>query len=250
VAALSHDTPAILADFARRRNIAFPLLSDTGSKTIRALGLLNTTLAPTDANYGIPFPGTFIVDTGGVIRERHFENTHQERRTVASLLMLDGPGGRPATQATTDHLRAVSYASDEVVAPGTVFSLHVDVQPGEGIHVYAPGDHTYRVVSIDLDPSPLLQPRPIRYPASETYFFAPLKETVPVYQRPFRLVRDVMLDVSQAGQEKLRDVQTFTITGRLEYQACDDRFCFTPASAPLSWTVKVRQLDRERVARP
>jgi len=165
------------------------------------------------------------------------------------MLLLDGPGGRAATQTTTDHLRAVSYTSDGTVAPGTVFSLHVDVEPGERIHVYAPGPHTYRVVSIELDPSPLLKPRPIRYPASEIYYFAPLKERVAVYQRPFRLVRDVMLDVSPAGQAALRDVQTFTITGTLQYQACDDRLCFAPSSVPLSWDVKVRPLDRERVAR-
>lgn len=92
--------PAILADFTKRRGIAFPLLSGTGSTTIRALGLLNTTLAATDPNYGIPFPGTFILDPGGIVRERSFEAAFQERRTVASMLLLDGPGGRAATQTT------------------------------------------------------------------------------------------------------------------------------------------------------
>jgi hypothetical protein len=165
------------------------------------------------------------------------------------MLLRDGPGGRAATQTTTDHLRAVSYVSDDTVAPGTLFSLHVDVEPGERIHVYAPGQHSYRVISIELDPSPLLKTRPARYPASEIYFFAPLKERVPVYQRPFRLTREVVFDASAAGQEKLRDIPAVTITGRLEYQACDDRLCFTPASVPLSWTVTMRTLDRERVGR-
>jgi len=250
VAALSYDSPAILADFAKRRGIDFPLLSDEGSKTIRAFGLLNTTVAPTEGNYGIPFPGTFIVDPDRVVRERYFEDAFQERRTVASMLLLDGPGGRPATQVTSDHLRAVSYTSDEIVAPGTVFSLHVDVTPGDRIHVYAPGQHDYRVVSIELDPVPLLRTRPVTYPASEIYHFVPLNERVPVYQRPFRLVRNVVFDASTAGQEQLRGMPTVTITGRLEYQACDDSICFAPSSIPLSWTVKTRTVDRERVVRP
>jgi hypothetical protein len=228
----------------------FPLLSDEGSKTIRAFGLLNTTVAQTDTSYGIPFPGTFIVDSDRVVRERYFENAFQERRTVASMLLLDGPGGRPATQVTSDHLRAVSYASDEIVAPGTVFSLHVDVEPGERIHVYAPGQHSYRVVSIELDPLPLLKTRPVTYPASEIYHFVPLNERVPVYQRPFRLMRNVVFDASAAGQEALREMPAVTITGRLEYQACDDRLCFAPSSIPLSWTVKTKPVDRERVASP
>lgn len=86
----------------------------------------------------------------------------------------------------------------------------------------------------------------MRYPASEIYFFAPLNERVPVYQRPFRLAREVVYDASTAGQEKLREIPSVTITGRLEYQACDDRLCFAPSSVPLSWTVKMRTLDRER----
>ena len=249
VAALSYDSPAILADFTRRRGIQFPLLSDAGSKTIRAFGLLNTTLAPSDTNYGIPFPGTFIVDVTGTVRERYFENAFQERRTAASILRLDRPGAA-ATQSTTDHLRVVSYASDETVAPGTVFSLHADITPGDKIHVYAPGRHSYRVVSIEIDPLPLLKTtRPTMYPPSEIYHFVPLNERVEVYQKPFRLTREVVFDASAAGQEKLREVPEATITGRLEYQACNDVFCFVPVSVPLSWTVKIRTLDRERLQR-
>ena len=247
VAALSYDSPAILADFTRRRSIDFPLLSDAGSKTIRAFGLLNTTIAPTDTNYGIPFPGTFIVDVNGIVRERYFETAFQERRTVASLLRLDRPGATAATQSTTDHLRVVSYASDETVAPGTVFSLEAEITPGEGIHVYAPGQHSYRVVSIEIDPLPLLKAtRATVYPASEIYNFVPLNERVAVYQKPFRLTREVVFDASAAAQEQLRTVHEATITGRLEYQACSATICFVPVTVPLSWTVKLRTLDRER----
>jgi hypothetical protein len=37
-----------------------------------------------------------------------------------------------------------------------------------------------------------------------------------------------------------------TISGTLSYQACDATLCFTPQSVPLSWTVNLLQLDRER----
>ena len=38
-----------------------------------------------------------------------------------------------------------------------------------------------------------------------------------------------------------------TIHATLEYQACDDKVCFIPQSVPLSWTIALRALDRERV---
>ena len=55
--AVSCDPVPILADFATRRGITFPLLSDPGSAVIRQYGILNTTVAATNPTYGIPFPG-------------------------------------------------------------------------------------------------------------------------------------------------------------------------------------------------
>jgi hypothetical protein len=51
------------------------------------------------------------------------------------------------------------------------------------------------------------------------------------------------------GELALKDVSRLNIAGMLSYQACDDKVCFTPQSTPLSWTVRLRQLDLER-ARP
>jgi hypothetical protein len=73
-----------------------------------------------------------------------------------------------------------------------------------------------------------------------------LNEHVPVYQRPFRIVQDVMLDPSRDGSLALKDVTRLTITGTFDYQACDDKVCFAPQSIPLSWSIGVKPLDRER----
>ena len=101
-------------------------------------------------------------------------------------------------------------------------------------------------MAIRLDPNPGLLVKGPLYPRSEDYFFKPLNEHVPVYQRPFRVVQDVALDPSRDGTAALKEVTTLTIQGRFEYQACDDRVCFAPQSVPLSWTIAVKPLDRER----
>jgi len=56
----------------------------------------------------------------------------------------------------------------------------------------------------------------------------------------------VMLDPSRDGSAALTDVITLTITGTFEYHACDDNVCFAPQSIPLSWSIGVKPLDRER----
>jgi hypothetical protein len=59
-----------------------------------------------------------------------------------------------------------------------------------------------------------------------------------------------MLDPSTEGIASLKDVTTLTIAGTFEYQACDDKVCFSPQSLQMSWTIGVKPLDRERVQQP
>ena len=87
---------------------------------------------------------------------------------------------------------------------------------------------------------------PIQYPSSEIYYYKPLNERVPVFQKPFRLVQELVLDGSLAGQAALRGKENVTVKGMLEYQACNDRECFNPVSVPLSWTMTLRPLVIQR----
>ena len=252
VAVITYDSMAILADFSRRRGITFPLLSDRGSATIKSYGLLNTTVDAASTNYGIPFPGTFLVNRQGVVTARFFEEAYRERNSVASILLkLGDPGHEIDVQRiSTEHVEVTTYLSDQVVAPGTLFSIVVDVTPRPGMHVYAPGQHSYKVIALQLDAQPLLLARPLKYPASEIYVFKPLNERVEVFQKPFRLVQNVALSASPDARKALSSVKTLSITGALEYQACDDKVCFLPKSVPVTYTVRVRELDTERATVP
>jgi len=119
-------------------------------------------------------------------------------------------------------------------APGAKVSVFVDMTPNPGVHVYAPGAKDYLPVKITLKPQPDVKAGKLTYPKSEMVYFAPLNETVPVYQKPFRLEQDVTIAKSvKAGS-------TVTLNGTLEFQACDDKLCFIPESVPATWTVAVK----------
>jgi peroxiredoxin len=252
LAVITYDSPAIMADFSRRRGITFPLLSDPGSQTIKGYGILNTTVASGTTNYGIPFPGTFLIDRTGTVTSRFFEEAYQERNTVSTIMIALGNAKTPAAarRIETDHLDITTYVSDEVVAPGSLFSVVLDVKPKTGIHVYAPGANDYKIINLRFDANPILATRPLQYPASEIYHFKPLNERVPVFQKPFRLVQSMAVSTSADARAALKGVKTVTISGTLEYQACDDRLCFNPRSIPVSYTVKLRPLDSERATVP
>ena len=244
--AISYDSPSVLKRFADAHGITFPLISDTGSAIIKRFGLLNTTVDPASPTYGIPFPGTFVVTKTGIISARYFEEAYQERNTTASILVRQGQSATgPSVTAETAHLRMTATASDGRVAPGERFSLVFDITPKAGIHVYAPGAHTYSIVRVVLAEQPWLRVHQIAYPRSEIYDFKPLNERVEVYQHPFRLVQDVTILATREVQQQLTGQSKLTLSGRLEYQACDDRICYNPESIPVSWTFDLTALERK-----
>lgn len=244
--AITYDPPETLKRFADTRGITFPLLSDPGSATIRRYGLFNTTVDPQTRAYGIPHPGTFILDAKGVVTARFFEDAYQERYTAATILATMGvsPPGTPIT-ARTAHLGLSATISDAIAAPGHRLSIVAEVTPRPAMHLYAPGKHDYQVVQLTIDPQPWLRAHDTVYPASEIYYFKPLDERVEVYSKPFRLQRDFTLLATPEMQKLLGSMPSATITGALEYQACDDRTCFNPARVPLSFTVTLKPLDRQ-----
>jgi AhpC/TSA family/Disulphide bond corrector protein DsbC len=270
LAAISYDSRDVIATFAKQRGITFPMLSDEGSAVIMRYGLLNTVvdqaLGPNKDNpavkadaqkyvsavgvrdimRGMAFPGTFILDRGGRVTSRFFEDSYIERSTSSSVLQRVGLGGEPVSGMTvsTAHLELKTYPSDPAVVPGNRFSLVFEIRPLSGMHIYAPGASSYKIVTAIVAPQPFVRTLTPRYPASEIYHFVPLDERVPVYRKAFTLVQDVVLDGDPKAQSALRAQETLTITGALEYQACDDKICYNPVSVPLSWTLQVKAIQR------
>jgi peroxiredoxin len=251
LASIMYDPVPVLADFSTRRGITFPLLSDQGSATIKRYGILNTTVPETNQLYGYPFPGTFVLNHDGIVTARYFEPTYQERNTISSVLARLGKHlEAAATRTTAPHLEITSYLTDTIAAPGTRFSIVLDIKPESRVHVYAPGVTGYKPIALMVQPQPGLIVRNAHFPKAEDYFFKPLNEHVQVFQKPFRIVQDVEIDPSREATAALKDLKTMTIGAILNYQACDDQVCFNPQSVPLSWTVNLRTLDTERAKRP
>jgi hypothetical protein len=72
---------------------------------------------------------------------------------------------------------------------------------------------------------------------------------VPVYQRRFTLLQEAVVSGEPEVEEALSQIDAVTLSGTLNYQACDDTLCFDPVSVPLSFTLDVETLDRQRANR-
>ncbi|RUL89059.1 redoxin domain-containing protein [Tautonia sociabilis] len=112
VIGISYDDVEILKGFAERSGITFPLLSDPESVSIVADNVLNEQAQ--GRLKGIPRPGTFLLDSDGVIRTKLFLESNKstilqlwinnpEGWAVASPL-LEAPPGEGVESTEVRHL--------------------------------------------------------------------------------------------------------------------------------------------------
>ena len=249
VAAISYDSVAVLHHFAERRGIRFPLLSDPDSKIIRELDLLNETIPKDSPFFGVPYPGSFVLDAKGVIVAKYFEDDYRQRYTSADILAHQF-GLIPASEKNEvqgKQLKLTSTSSNSIVGPGHRVALTLDIDLAPNMHVYAPGVEGYIAIDWKMKESDAAAAHEVNYPASEKLHLKAIDETVPVYRGQFRLTRDVTIGQDAKVRPAIDSSGRFTVEGTLRYQACDDRVCYIPQELPLKWTFQYSEFDRQRV---
>ncbi len=251
VAAISYDSPAILENFAKRRSITYPLLSDPSSSVIDSFGIRNE--EATGMQKGIPYPGYYLIDRQGTIEKRFFETAYYNRLTASSLynnLFSDYALPAPSkTLPSTPYVAIQTIQSDVEVTPGAVFQLAVAIMPGPNTHIYAPGAEklNYHVASLTITPSTLYAVRGVSYPKSEMMTFPELAQTVPVYTGRTVLTTSIAATVNKETLQAFAADPTLPIKGTVNYQSCTPKVCFPPVTVPVAWNIHLRQLDRDRV---
>ena len=214
---------------------------------IEAYGVLNR--EATGMQKGFARPGYFFIDTNGVIREKFFEAKYRERLTGNSMISKLFPElGLEVTETIkTPHLELVLQQSDRTSVPGTRITLAAEMRLPPDVHVYAPGAQGYKPIKLVIDPMPFLDLKPAIYPPSKVLFLPVINERVPVFDGTFRISEDLKVNTGSEFWSSLgKDGKNFTITGKLEYQACTKTLCYLPTSVPVTWQLQVFPLDRTR----
>jgi hypothetical protein len=223
------------------------LLADPDSKIIGSYQVLNT--EATGQFKGMARPGYFFIDTSGVIREKFFEAKYRERLSGNNVIAKLFPELGQEVTGTVDapHIQLAVGQSDLTAFPGGRVTLAAEVQLPPDVHVYAPGTKDYKPIDLVVDSMPPFQLEPAVYPRSKILFLPAIKERVPVFEGKFRITQDLQVSSAADFSGSLgADGKTVTITGKLEYQACDSKICFLPASVPVQWQLQVLPLDRQR----
>ena len=246
-------------------------MADPDASNIRAFGVVNTTVSTERRNYGIPFPGIYIIDENGILREKYFERNYRERFTARSILARDfGIYVGPKTELETggQQIPISIYTSDPVAQPGNRISLVVEFNLPPKMHLYAPGVEGYTPLSFSIEPDSRIRIHDPEYPEPEILYLPAIKERVPVYRGNLRVILEVTLTADYTEEWVAKGVLTISsrlspedpgpyfilsggtqleIQGTLAYQACDDKVCFLPEQLPLKFQIEIEAQDEERV---
>jgi peroxiredoxin len=84
--AITYDTPELQQAFIDAVPVTYPFLSDIDASTMQALGILNEEYPPGDDNYGLPYPGIYVLDPEQKIVGKIFVERYQMRVDAPTTL--------------------------------------------------------------------------------------------------------------------------------------------------------------------
>ncbi len=225
---MSYDSQEVLATFAQKHAIEFPLLSDKASETIRRFGIFNFNMAPDLRAYGVPHPVEYLVAPDGIVIKKYFVPNYQHRVTAAAVALREfgtvHPGAPSVTLERGGLAVRIGFPSARAFAGQEIgFFAHFVLQPGW--HIYgSPLPERYTATSITFE-GPSVVRQELELPTPKTVNFAALRETLPVYSGTFEGMGTLLLK-HPLPEGKI------VLPGRLSFQQCSETVCEPPHALP------------------
>ena len=234
--AISYDSVETLAAFAEKHGIAYPLLSDTGSRVIRELGLLNEhvfeqyaayNVAPRDEHYGVPYPGVFVLDEAGVVVDKRFQQSYRERETGGGLLEhalgIVTPMHGAEAQASAEAVQVRAYLDSPTYGWFQRLRLTVELTIEPGFHVYGqPVPEGFIPLAVEIEPIEGLQIGEPQWPAPHRFVLEGLDEEFWVYEGTVRGSVPLTFTAQPGAGDQV-------IRATVSFQACTETYCLEPA---------------------
>jgi len=155
-------------------------------------------------------------------------------KTLLCVSLISLMAGAALGQNSAPVVEAQMVLVTDAVHPGSGVEAAVEAKIASGYHI---NDHhpslDYLIpTELKLDPSKQVSVEKVVYPKGEPQKFAFADAPLSVYEGS--LVVGAKLKVATGLAPG-----TYTVKGKLTYQACNDYACLPPTSAPLTLTLKV-----------
>lgn len=276
LAAISYDSSGVLGEFAKRKSIAFPLLSDHESEVVRAYGVADRRyrkgmqldvdrdqLYVSSFKYvpvfGLSYPAVYVLARDRRVKWRFVSEGSELRLTGAAILeeAVGGIADASRTLVSSRNIQVTATATNTSVGLGSRIRIAMELKIPTGFHVYSPevgGD--YKGVSWQMDPTECLEIGEAEYPKPQWKRMKSTGETLPIYEDMLRISREIIvkpaLSASDPSLFKLfckvcvDPASRIKEAGVLSFQACDEERCYPPQTVQPQWKFQFSPPDRER----
>lgn len=278
LAAISYDSSAVLSEFAKRKSITFPLLSDHESKVIRAYGLADrhfekgmqldvdkeriyTHPAGKVPVFGLSYPAVLVLTSDHHVKWRFVSERSELRLTGAAILEEAAGGIADASQTLVPSrdIRVTATATNTFIGLGTRVRIAVELQIPKGFHVYGPDvGGEYKGISWKMHPTNCLAMGEAAYPKPVWKLMKSTGENLPVYEDTLRISREIIVKpaihpTDDSIYELFCDLcldstshSRIEVSGTLSFQACDEQQCYPPETIRPQWQFQFLPPDRQR----
>lgn len=249
--AISYDDTAALGAFVEGAGIEFTMLSDEHSEVIRQYGVLNTLIGEAEEDVffqGIPFPGFFLIDEAGKVRDKLFNRHLAVRDGIESILdsfadRVVQRGEEPsAAFSEDDGIEVTAFVRGGEVKVGSRRRLVVRFAIPKGLHIYGdPVPDGMVATSIEVAGPERMHFETIESPPTRPLELPGVDTTLQVWEDQV----DFVIPMFASGQMMVASDDSPTPEIELEvtvrYQACDDHQCFMSRTQTIGLRVAVGQ---------
>jgi hypothetical protein len=197
--------------------------------------------------YGIPFPGTYLVDEKGVVIEKFFSRGLAARHSMESvidsalgeiLLGEDEPSDRRGNGDI--RISATYHGGGGNLKSAVIRQLVVRFELAPGLHIYDdPVPDGMVATRIEIAAPPGFHQNEIIKPATRPLQLPGLESKLEVWEGRVDFVIPVWVDDRIAGLIDEPEFDEVSIEVRVDYQACDDQTCRIPERETLTVVVPV-----------
>ena len=276
LAAISYDSAGVLREFAQRKSITFPLLSDHESEVIGTYGvadrkyrkgmgldvkserIYDDTFGKVPV-FGLAYSAVFVLTRDHRVKWRFVSEDFELRLTGAAILeeAVGANADQVRTPIASRTVQITATATNALVGLGNRIRIAVELKIPKGFHVYSPEvGSEYKGVSWQMDKSECLEVEEPVYPKPEWKLMKATGEKLPVYEDTIRISRAI--SVKPGIRESDPSIyQLFCrlcvdpalrihTSGVVKFQACNDQRCDPPQTVRVAWTFQFLQPDMQR----
>ena len=180
--------------------------------------------------FGIPHPGTFILNADGTVRSKRFYASYRERDTgvgvLEHLLGIDPATHGAVHEADAGGVSVRARLDKDLYAWGQRVWATVELQVPAGLHIYGrPIPEGYFPLDVQIAPIERVEVGAPEFPEAKPFRVEGLDEAFVVYEGRVRVRVPLTFMLVDGG--------TLDVALRVSFQACSATECLMPQSVQL-----------------